>query len=390
MDADADVAGAAAVAPADSSEPAGRPETFVPGFHDADAVARMPYRRLGPSRAPRRPAASSPRCSTTPSMPSSRGRHRGACAGATGPRVSVLGLGASALGAVFRATDDAEAERVVTEAVRAGINVIDTAPWYGDTKSEALLGRALAHVPRRAYYLHTKVGRYRPDVLGMFDFSAERTLRSVDESLARLRVDCIDCIQVHDIEFAPSLGVVLHETLPALMKARAAGKVRRIGITGYPLGRLREAVDGAPAGAIDTVLTYCRYTLCDTALVGTGLLDQLLDARRVGVINASPLAMGLLSARGPPAWHPAAQRTRDLCARAADWCAGRGVDLSRLALHFALAQPRIPTTLVSTASLANLHANLDVCVNGLSNAGQQVIAFARRGRAERAPGRQAP
>jgi aryl-alcohol dehydrogenase-like predicted oxidoreductase len=126
-----------------------------------------------------------------------------------------------------------------TNNTRTGINLIDTAPWYGFEKSERILGEALQGVPREAYYLATKVGRYKPDHLEMFDFRGERVLASIDESLARLRLDYIDIIQIHDPEFAPSLDIIVNETLPALDKARQAGKVRFIGITGGCLGAQR-------------------------------------------------------------------------------------------------------------------------------------------------------
>ena len=86
--------------------------------------------------------------------------------------------------------------KLVQRVIKAGINYIDTAPWYGQGRSEQVLGAALADVPRQAYYLATKVGRYDLETAGMFDFSGERVRRSVGESLARLRLDYIDLIQV--------------------------------------------------------------------------------------------------------------------------------------------------------------------------------------------------
>merc|ERR1719242_2726854 len=82
-------------------------------------------------------------------------------------------------------------------------------------------------------------------------------------------------------------------------------------------------------------------------------------SRGVGVVNASPISMGLLSHRGPPAWHPATQDIKDVCAQAAAYCQEKEVDISRLGLRFALDQEEIPTTLVSTASMANLKKNLN-------------------------------
>ena len=180
------------------------PPTFVPGWHDEATVRAMPYRPLGPN----------------------------------GPLVSLLSFGASSLAGAFRADlIEAESLKVVEAAVRSGINLIDTAPWYGFGESERILGIALKAVPREAYYLHTKVCRYLPGVLQQFDFTYARTIKSVEESLARLQLDYIDCVQVHDPEFAPSLDIVLSEVLPALQHLKERGLIRRIGITGCAFGR---------------------------------------------------------------------------------------------------------------------------------------------------------
>src|SRR5579862_1979039 len=91
--------------------------------------------------------------------------------GKTGLTVSQLGLGASPLGGVFRDIDEAEGIRTVHTAIDLGINFIDVSPYYGLTKAETVLGKALREIPRDTYILATKVGRYGQD---LFDFSAER------------------------------------------------------------------------------------------------------------------------------------------------------------------------------------------------------------------------
>src|SRR5438876_1718298 len=106
--------------------------------------------------------------------------------GNTGLQVSALSYGASPLGSVFRAIDEAEGIRTIHTALDLGINFIDVSPYYGMTRAEAVLGRALATVRRDRYILATKVGRYGENE---FDFSAARVTRSVDESLERLGVD---------------------------------------------------------------------------------------------------------------------------------------------------------------------------------------------------------
>lgn len=208
----------------------------------------------------------------------------------------------------------------------------------------------------------TQVGRYEPSATAMFDFSRERTLRSVDESLQRLGVDYIDTVQVHDPEFAPSLDVVLRETLPALEELRASGKIRCIGITGYPLSALRELAARAPAAGVrvDTAVTYCRFNMFCKDLVTSGTLAELRKAG-IAVINAAPLAMGLLTTRGPPSWHPALPALKARCAAAASAATAMQLDVSRLALAFCLdasSQEGIATTLVSMGSVAEVKANV--------------------------------
>ena len=109
------------------------------------------------------------------------------------------------------------------------------------------------------------------------------------------------------MEFCASLEQIVKFTIPALLQLKAEGKVRYIGLTGYSLDTLQRLVCLLPPGSVNTVLTYCRCTLVDQSL-----LDVLafFKDRNIGVINASPVSMGLLSSRGPPAWHPATENIK--------------------------------------------------------------------------------
>ncbi len=168
--------------------------------------------------------------------------------------------------------------------------------------------------------------------------------------MQRLGVETIDLIQCHDIEFG-SLDQIVEETLPALRRLQEQGKVRFVGITGYPLKIFREVINRAP---VDTILSYCRYSLNDTAL---GTLIPFLQEHQVGIINASPLSMGLLTERGTPDWHPAPEALKRACAQAAAHCRAKGVDIAQLAVQFAVAPPALATTLVGTANPENLRKN---------------------------------
>ena len=194
----------------------------------------------------------------------------------------------------------------------------------------------------------------------MFDFTYERTMASVKESLARLQVSYIDTLQVHDPEFAPSLDIVVGETLRALLDCKKAGLIRGIGITGYPLDMLRELHAKAVAAGIpvESCLSYSHYCLHDTSLVASGTAAYMAAAG-VGVLNGSPLSMSLLSTAGAPDWHPARPALKAIAVAAAKHCAAAGVSFERVAMGFALASPVVPTTLFSTSKLAKLIANID-------------------------------
>ena len=165
---------------------------------------------------------------------------------------------------------------------------------------------------------------------------------------------------MHDPEFAPNLDLILAETLPALEQLRKEGKIRYVGITGYPLAALRYLADHAAAAGIkvDTAISYCRYNLHCTDLVDSGALAAL-QAAGIAVINASPLSMGLLTVRGPPVWHPASPVLKETTAAAAAYVAARGADIAHLALHFCLEAPGVATTMFSTSSSALVNANID-------------------------------
>ena len=279
--------------------------------------------------------------------------------GKTGLRVSNLSFGASSLGSVFHETKEAESIQAVEAAIEGGINFIDVSPYYGHYKAETVLGKALKGIPREKYYLSTKVGRYGKDGVNTWDYSARRATESVYESMERLGIDYIDLINVHDVEFQAALpgGLqkVVDETLPALAELRRKGVVGHIGITDLQLENLKWVIDHEERGTVESVLNFCHYCLNDDKL--SDYLDYF-EERGVGVINASPLSMGLLSARGVPAWHPAPRPLVEACAKAAQHCADKGYPIEKLAVQYAVSNPRIASTLFSSANPENVKRNM--------------------------------
>lgn len=264
--------------------------------------------------------------------------------GKTGMKVSSLSYGASSLGGVFHSLKEEDGIRSVHTAIEHGINLIDTSPYYGHYKSEIVLGKALKEIDRKLYYLSTKVGRYGQEGVNTWDYSARRVQESVYESMERLHVDYIDLINVHDIEFA-DLDQVCKETLPALVELREKGVVGHVGITNLTLRHFQYVIDHVPAGTVESVLSFCHYCLNDDALVD--YLDYF-EERQIGVINASPFSMGLLTGRGAPDWHPAPAPLKEVCKKAAEHCKDKGVSIEQLAIQYATGNPRIATTLFSS------------------------------------------
>jgi len=271
--------------------------------------------------------------------------------GMTGLSVSILGFGASPLGDEFGRTDLDEGIRAVHRAIDLGINYFDVAPYYGRTLAEERLGEALAGYRQRVI-VASKAGRYGKDLPEGFDFTAARIVRSVEESLHRLRTEHIDVYQLHDIEFAHREQIV-GESLPAMRRLQEQGKVRFVGITSYALHLLR---DVAQQAHVDSILSYCRYNLLDTSLAA--VLAPLAAERGIGLINASPLHMGVLTARGAPDWHPAPVRVREAGRRAAVWCQEHGVDIADLAMQFALAYGGVATTLAGMSKVGHVDRNV--------------------------------
>lgn len=274
--------------------------------------------------------------------------------GKTGMMVPVLSFGASSLGGVFHSVREEDAIEAVFTAIDNGLNFIDVSPYYGHYKAETVLGKALKEIPRDKYLLSTKVGRYGENGVNTWDYSSRRATESVYESMERLHVDYIDLINVHDIEFA-DLHQVAEETLPALVELKQKGLVGHVGITDLQLENLKWVIDHTAPGMVECVLNFCHYSLNDDKLAD--FLD-FFEERGLGVINASPLSMGLLTQRGIPEWHPAPKPLVEACRKAVRYCTEQGYPIEKLAIQFAVSNPRIPTTLFSSANPQSILKNV--------------------------------
>jgi len=292
--------------------------------------------------------------------------------GQTDMLVSAVGLGGCVVGGVYPDKGDLEEIfQCIETGIRSGVNYIDTAPFYGEGKSEEVLGQALRRVPRHAYYIGTKVGRYAADWNNAFDFTEERILAEFEKSLARLQLPYVDLIQIHDFEFCQDPEKIAMETLPVLEKIVKSGKARYIGITGYSLEEFHKVLDVTQV-KVDTVLSYARNIFVDMSLQ-----DHIpyFKQKSVGIINASPTGMGLLTNNGPPSWHPASAEVKALCAKAGAYCAERGVELGKLSVHENICNQEQPVaiTLLGVGNMEILRINMEIITGGLTHKEQDVL-----------------
>jgi aryl-alcohol dehydrogenase-like predicted oxidoreductase len=145
--------------------------------------------------------------------------------GRTGLRVSAAGLGCGGFSKLGLGTGKSEAEAVglVRAALDLGVSLLDTAAVYG---TEEVVGKALREVKRDSVVVCTKASK----PAGQPRFSAPQVLESLDASLQRLGIDCIDVFQLHAVP--PALySHVREDIVPALLRAKEQGKFRFLGIT---------------------------------------------------------------------------------------------------------------------------------------------------------------
>ncbi len=219
--------------------------------------------------------------------------------GRTGIEVSELGVGCWGIGGPmerdgtisgYGAVDDRESIRMLRHALDLGVNLLDTAPWYGNGHSERLIGEAISG-RRRDAVLATKVGIFLHEGRYTSDYSGDLVRRHVGESLERLRTDYLDVYQLH----SPTPGQFREDGLEALVALRAAGVVRAVGLS-LPASIEESEAFYLPlcrAGAIDVV--QLPYNLLKFE-AESKLLPELAGMG-IGVICREPFYFGYLTGR---------------------------------------------------------------------------------------------
>ncbi|MGW1117353.1 aldo/keto reductase [Streptomyces tanashiensis] len=281
-------------------------------------------------------------------------------------RVTELAFGAAAIGNLFTAVTDAEAEQAVHTAWDAGVRYFDTAPHYGLGLSERRLGAALRSRPRNEYVVSSKVGRLLEPTPGApgddlangfavpathrrrWDFSARGVRRSIEGSLERLGLDRIDIVYLHDPD--DHAGPALDQAYPELDRMRREGTVGAIGVGMNQADLLARFIRETD---LDAVLLAGRYTLLDQG--GLTELLPLATDRGVDVVIGGVFNSGLLADPRPGATYDYTAAPPDLLSRALDLktvCERHGVPLRAAALRFPLGHPAVASVLVGTRSAA--------------------------------------
>jgi aryl-alcohol dehydrogenase-like predicted oxidoreductase len=290
--------------------------------------------------------------------------------GRTGMQLSVLGFGCGAVGGIMVRGDHADQERTVARAIAAGINYFDTAVQYGDGESENNLGRVLHNLKPADVVVGTKVRLPQSDTGRI----ADAVTKSLEGSLARLRLERVDILHLHNSITeqggGPALSVrqVLDEVVPAFERLRQQGKIRFLGLTAVgDTAALHQVID---AGAFDSAQVVYNMLNPSAAVAlpkhypaqDYGRLFDRTWAAGTGVVGIRVLAGGALS--GSAERHPIASPAPEPIGSAMRYDAdierarrllplveeGVASSLTEAATRFAISHPAMGSILVGMAT----------------------------------------
>ena len=289
--------------------------------------------------------------------------------GRTAVTVTRFGLGTAPLAGLFEAVDEAQGIAVIERAWDAGIRFFDTAPLYGHGLAELRLGKALEHKPRDEFTLATKVGRLlradvppepgqafrgTPPVNPTFDFSYDGVMRSVEESLARLGLDRVDILHIHDPD--NYYDDAISGAYRALDRLRAD---RVIGAVSAGMNQAEMLTRFAREADFDCFLLAGRYTLLDQVA-----LKELLpecEKRGIGILAGGAYNSGILADPKPGAHYNYQTAPAELLERAGrirDVCTRHGVPLKAAAVQFPMGHPAVSCVIVGCRSTAQLDESI--------------------------------
>lgn len=302
--------------------------------------------------------------------------------GSSAVEVSVLGFGGAPLGNMYEGFSDEAAEATVVAAFDAGMTLFDTAPLYGHGLSEHRVGHALRGIERDRFVLSTKVGRLLqptpPEAIdsgifkgvlpfrGVYDYTYDGVMRSVEDSLQRLGMHRIDVLLAHDLDVwthgseAARLGHVtefMHGGYRAMRNLREEGVVGAVGAGVNQVAACRDLLE---KGQFDTFLLAGRYTLLEQ-----GALDHFLPLckkREVTLMIGGPYNTGILATGAIESayynYHPAPPEILERVRRIETVAARHEVPLASAALQFPLGHPQVACVIPGARTAAEIEANV--------------------------------
>ena len=279
-----------------------------------------------------------------------------------------LGFGTAPLGNMFRDIPEAEARATVDAAWNDGIRYFDNAPFYGAGLAEIRMGEALAGRRREDYVISTKVGRLildevedvsardlgeksdvfkygRPNRI-VNDYSEDATLRSIEDSLERMKTDRIEIIWVHDVaqdfygdEWLDVFEKARKGAFRALDRLRDEGVIKAWGLgvnRVEPIELLLDLQEPRPDG----FLLAGRYTLLDHSRALQRVMPQVAS-RGLGIVVGGPYSSGALVGGPNFEYAPAKPEILDKVARIKAIADRHGISMKAAGLQFALANPAV-------------------------------------------------
>jgi D-threo-aldose 1-dehydrogenase len=301
--------------------------------------------------------------------------------GRTNLDITILGFGGAPLGDLYEQIPEERALSVIEAAYSVGIRLYDTAPLYGYGLSEHRFGQVLRRKPRSEFVLSTKVGRWlRPEAperidRGLFtgglnfmpvvDYSYDGTMRALDQSYARLGVDRIDVVLIHDVDiwshgsrdaYEARFREAMAGAYRALDQLRAAGAIKAVGVG---VNEVEPCVRFAQEGAFDCLLLAGRYTLLEQ----NGLDDLLPLAQRqqFSILLGGPFNSGILATGAKPgAKYNYAAAPPEIMARVARIeaiCDRHGVPLAAAAIQFPLGHDRVVSIVPGAVTAVEVDQN---------------------------------
>ena len=277
-----------------------------------------------------------------------------------------LMFGGATIGGLYSAVTAAEAQATLTAAWDVGIRAFDTAPHYGVGLSERRIGEFLAGRPRQEFVVSTKVGRRlvpadgpvegvadfygTPELSRVRDYTRDGLLRTLEDSMRRLRLDRVDIVLIHDPD--DHLVQALDEAAPALAGLRDQGVVGAVGAGMNSADKLAWLTERAD---FDCVLIANRYTLLDST--ADRVLFPLCAERGISVLAGAVFGTGVLAGGDRFEYAPVTAEVQARVARLREICDRYDVPLPAAALRYVLRHPAVTAAVVGARTPAEIQAD---------------------------------